>query len=78
MVKGYFRKDPFVKRQAVQDCGALAHIALGVDELGHLCGKGHGLATRVAQLMPRHSRLSEHCPDTYVQVVLQTLEAPDV
>ncbi len=61
----------------VRVLGGLASIALGVDELRNLYGDGHGRATRLAQLTSRHSRLAARCADAYVQMVLETLEAPD-
>jgi hypothetical protein len=56
--------------------GSLANIANKTDEFRNLYGDGHGRATKVAGLTPRHARLVARCTDAYVGMLLETLTSP--
>lgn len=56
--------------------GGLAGIAKSTDDLRNLYGDGHGRAVRVVGLTSRHSRLVARCADAYIEMILDTLNAP--
>jgi hypothetical protein len=60
----------------IKALGALATIAVKVDELRNLYGDGHGQPKRIAGLSPRHARLVARCADAYVGMILDTLDDP--